>query len=215
MRLLAFLCLVPLLLSAEDGATLFFSKKFPGSKPPYFEIAVAPSGAVVYKEDPNDELPVKFRIKPEEAQTMFLLAGKLDRFSRGLESGLKVARMGDKTFAYVQGEQRTETTFNYSTDPDAQALLDWFERLGESAQAFIELEKSARFDRLGVNKSILQVEVLWDRRRLLGLEQFLPLLDRVSNGDGYLNMARDRAAKLAEIFRNPPPPPGSAENKKP
>lgn len=209
---------VPLLifascLHAQDDPRLFFSKKFPGSKPPYWEVTVEKNGQVVYKEDPNDDLPVRFKLKPDEATTIFLLADKLDRFSRPLESGLKVARMGDKTFRYVAGGKNTETVFNYTTDLDGQALLDWFERMGESAWAFIELEKTARFDKLGVNKAILQLEIFWDKRRLVGLDQYLPLLDRIAKNDGYLNMARDRAAKLAEIFRNPPPPPAPAEGK--
>jgi hypothetical protein len=199
--------------SAQDGGALFFSKKFPGSKPAYWEVTLDRSGQAVYKEDPNDELPVRFKLKPDEATTVFLLADKLERFKRPLESGLKVARMGDKTFRYTDGAGQSETVFNYTTDLDGQALLDWFERMGESAGAFIELEKTARFDKLGVNKAILQLEVFWDKRRLVGLEQYLPLLDRIARNDGYLNMARERAAKLAEIFRNPPPPPSAGEAK--
>lgn len=199
--------------AAGQEPNLFFSKKFPGSKPAYVEITVEKGGAVVYKEAPDDELPVRFKIKPEQAQAMYMLAEKLEKFARPIESGLKVARMGDKTFRWTEGDAKTEALFNYTTDPDAQTLLDWFERLSESAGAFIELEKTARFDRLGVNKSILQLEILWDKKRLLGLEQYLPLLDRVAKNDGYLNMARERAAKLAEIFRNPPPPAPAAEAK--
>lgn len=208
-----FLLLFPVLLLAEGDPQLFFSKKFPGSKPEYVEITVLKNGPVVYKEDPNDELPVKFAIKPEEARSMFLLADRLGHFDRELESGLKVARMGDKTFRYVDGDKQSEKTFNFTTDPDGQALLDWFERLSESANAFIDLEKTARFDRLGVNKSLLHLEILWGRGRLLGAEQFLPLLDRVAKNEGYLNMARDRAAKLADYIRNPPPPPAAGESK--
>jgi hypothetical protein len=200
-------------LSAQDAPTLFFCKKFPGSKPAYWEVTLQRSGHVVYKEDPNDELPVKFQLSPDETTTVFLLAAKLDKFARPLESGLKVARMGDKTFRYLEAGKQTETTFNYTTDLDGQALQDWVERIGESAWAFIELEKTARFDKLGVNKAILQLEVFWDKRRLLGIDQYLPLLDRIAKNDGYLNMARERAAKLAEIFRNPPPPPAASEAK--
>ena len=45
----------------------------------------------------------------------------------------------------------------------------------------------------------------YDRKRLVGVERFLPLLDRVAKNDTYLHMARERAAALADVFRNPKP----------
>ena len=67
------------------------------------------------------------------------------------------------------------------------------------------LERTVRFDRLGVNKTLLQIEAAYDRKRLVALERFLPLLDRVAKNDCYLHMARERAAALADAFRNPKP----------
>ena len=62
-----------------------------------------------------------------------------------------------------------------------------------------------RFDRLGVNRSLLQVEAAFDRKRLVAPERFLPLLDRIAKNDSYLHMARERAASLADFIRVPRP----------
>ena len=70
---------------------------------------------------------------------------------------------------------------------------------------FIDLERAAKYDKLGVNSALLKLEAAWDRHRLVALPLFLPLLDRVDKNDAYLNMARERAARLAALFRNPPP----------
>ena len=67
----------------------------------------------------------------------------------------------------------------------------------------INLEKTARFDRLGVNHALLQLEVAWDKKRIVAPEQFLKMLDRVAKNEAYLHMARDRAARLAEVIRGP------------
>ena len=93
--------------------------------------------------------------------------------------------------------------FNYSLDPDAHAIADWFERIAETEQHFINLERAARFDKLGVYKAILGLEASHDRKRLVAPEQFLPLLDRVAKNDTYVHMARERAAALAEALRAP------------
>jgi hypothetical protein len=45
------------------------------------------------------------------------------------------------------------------------------------------------------------VDTAWAQKRLLGREQFLPLLDRVAKNEGFVNLARDRAARLAAAMR--------------
>ena len=62
--------------------------------------------------------------------------------------------MGTKTFRYENGDQKTEVKFNYSEDLTAQALLDWFERMAESAEHRIDLERAAKYDQLGVVKAL-------------------------------------------------------------
>jgi hypothetical protein len=39
----------------------------------------------------------------------------------------------------------------------------------------------------------------------VAVDQFLKWLDRVTKNESYLNMARERASRLAETFRNPAP----------
>ncbi|MFN0105206.1 MAG: hypothetical protein ACKV2U_24360 [Bryobacteraceae bacterium] len=189
---------------AEDGK-LIFTKSFPGSTPAWVKIVLEKSGQAVYTEAPDDPQPLTFKLSGQETAAMFGLAEKLGWFSRTIESGLPVARMGEKTFRFEGEGKAQEQKFNYSADTDAQALADWFERITESERYLLELERSARFDKLGVNRVILQIQAAWERKRLVAVEQYLKWLDRVTKNESYLNMARERAARLAEAFRNPPP----------
>ncbi|HBY64406.1 MAG TPA: hypothetical protein DEH78_31685 [Solibacterales bacterium] len=202
MTRLAFLLLAGALALAAQPR-LFFSKTFPGSTPAYVEIVLEKDGACVYREDPKDEAPLKFKLSPSDTAAMFDLAEKLDRFQRPLESGLNVAKMGEKVFRWEEGETRHEQKFNYSIDETAKALHEWFEKISETEQRLMHLERSVKFDRLGVNQAILYVEAAWDKKRLVAVEQFIPLLERVVKNSGYLNMARERARYLVETFRGP------------
>lgn len=195
-----------LLAAIAADPSIFYSKSFPGSIPAYVEITVARDGAVVYKEKPDDDQPVKMRLKLEEADAIFGLAGKLDRFQNKLESGLPVARMGEKTFRWVEDKSVNEQKFNYSTDDHCRELQEWFEKIVETEMHLFALERTARFDKLGVNKALLQLEASWDKKRLVALEQFYPWLNRIIKGESYLNMARDRAEKLLATFQAPPVP---------
>jgi hypothetical protein len=196
-------------LAAADGSgpTVFYSKAFPGSVPAFVSVEVHRDGSTVYKEAPDDEQPVEFRLPPAEVDQVFTLADRLDKFKRPLESGLKVANMGQKTFRYQDGSVKNEVQFNFSMDETAKALLDWFERVTETQQLYFGLERTVKFDKLGVNKSLLQLESAWDRNRLVTPQRFLPLLDRVAKNESYLHMARERAAALADTLRNPKPKP--------
>lgn len=188
---------------AADDPRLFYSRSFPGSLPPYLQVTISKSGDVEYREAVDDDLPVKFKLDSANTQAVFGLAEKLDYFKHPLEAPVKVAFTGAKILRYEDGAQKTEVKFNYSQDPAAQALVDWFERMAETAQSRINLERAAKYDRLGVLEALLRVEGSLARGRLAGPEQFLPLLDRIANNEVYMHTARARAAEIAEAIRNP------------
>ena len=198
--------------AAESAPKIIYSKSFPGSIPPFVLVELSKTGQAIYKETPDDENPVDFRLSPEDTLEIFSLAEKLDWFKRPLESNLKVANMGQKTFRFEDGAAKHEVKFNFSLDENARLLQDWFERITETQLLHFDLERTARFDRLGVNNTLLQIQAAHDRKRLVGLDRFLPMLDRVAKNESYLHMARERAASLADAFRHPKP---QAEAKNP
>jgi len=197
--------LVTVAAAASAQPTIFFSKSFPGSTTPYLEISVEKSGSAVFNDAPGGPDPILFRLKAEETAAIFGLAQKVGNFSKPLESGLKVANMGKKTFRYDEGGTKNEVHFNYSQNPDAQLLLDWFERISETVQHLINLEKTAKFDRLGVDRAMLLLQVSIERNRLAAAEMLLPILDTIAGNGALINRARERAAAIAEAIRESKP----------
>ena len=198
------LALAALILAASATAqpVITLSKYFKGSRPETSIIIINKTGESLYKEAVNDDQPLKFQLTESETAEIFALAEKLGHFDHEVESGLKVANMGQKTFRFEDGAVKHEVKFNYSQDPDAQALLDWFERISSTEQHYIDLDRAVHFDKLGVNQSLLLLQVTWEKKRLISPQQFLPLLDRVIKNESFLHMARERAASLADAFRN-------------
>jgi len=188
------------LLTVNAEPRLILSKRFPHSTPEFAELRIERDGQVEYREAPDEE-PLKVKLTRAEADAVFDAAEKCDRFRRPLESGLNVARMGDKLFRWENGDEKHEIKFNYTQDPAGQEMLDWYERIVESEMYLIDLERTARYDVLGVNQSLLQLESGYDKKRLVSVEQYLPMLDRIAKNEKYMNMARERAARLAEVFR--------------
>jgi hypothetical protein len=180
---------------------LTFTKSFPGSSPEYVSIGVDKTGELEYKESPTDDQPVKAKLGDSEVSSLFALAEKLDFFKTPLESGLKVANTGKKTFRYEPGSgAATESTFNYSTLLPAQQLLDRFEQLSSTEQAYIKLDRTVHFDKLGVNDALAEIESLWLRKQLAAPAQFVPLLTRIASRESFMHLVRERAARLKDQF---------------
>ena len=186
---------------AGDGPRLFYSRTFPGSTPAYFDLTVESNGDTVYREAVDDELPDKFHLSDAEVKEVFGLAEKLDHFKHPLESQLKVAFMGAKVLRYEQGSEKSEVKYNYTEDTNGQALQDWFERMAESAQHRDNLERAAKYDHLGVMHAVELLASAYERKRLVAVDQFLPLLDRVAKNETYMHQARALAAEVAESIR--------------
>jgi hypothetical protein len=186
--------------AADHSPRIVYTKSFPGSMPAYVEIGIERSGDATYKEAADDD-PETFKLDAQSTAEIFTLADRLGHFKTPLESGLKVANMGAKTFRWEDGDQKSEVKFNYSLDENAKTLHDWFERITESERLLAVLRRAVRHDRLGVNDAILGVQASWVRKRLAAPEQFLPLLEEVAGNEAYIHMARERAAELVDAIR--------------
>jgi hypothetical protein len=107
------LLLLSAVVFAADSGKLVYTKSFPGSSPAYVSITVERNGQVSYKEEADDDDPEKFQLEDSGTEVMFDLAARLDHFKHPLESGLKVANMGVKTFRWEDGDASSEQKFNY------------------------------------------------------------------------------------------------------
>jgi hypothetical protein len=179
------------------GRSFTFTKEFPGSVPPYYSITVRDTGEALYKTEPDDERPIEFLLGSHVTSEVFSLAGKLGQVGGGsLESRRRVANMGKKTIEYQNGADPFTASFNHTEVPEALALLEIFERISATQQHAIRLEYLRQFDRLGIVKALLQLEIDLDNGRLLGTEQLAPMLERIRNDRAIVQLAKARATQI-------------------
>ena len=181
---------------------LVFTRSFPGSVPEYICVSIDRAGVMQYKESKKDDQPVTAQLQGPETAALFSMAEKLDYFKSSLESGLKVANTGKKTFRYEdESGSPTEVSFNYSVNEVAKQLLDRFEQIAATERAYVELEGAVRYDKLGVNDALAEVESLWLRKQLAAPQQFFPLLTRITTHESFMHLVRERAARLKDEFQ--------------
>ena len=193
-----------LLLAASVAASaqrIVYSKVFPGSNPAYVKITITKAGAMTYQEAADEPEPDQVQLDAPSLKAVFDLAEKLNHFQGKLESGLKVAKTGDKTYRWEDGAAASEAKYNHTNNDDARALQDWFERITECQRIMAELQRTLRYDRLGVNDVVLRLDSVVQQKRVVAPEQYIPILDRIAKNESILNMARERAAGLSDAFK--------------
>jgi hypothetical protein len=186
-------------------ATVTFRKIFKSSYPEFVEIKVAESGDGMFdirqlSDDPN---PLPFRVEAPLVHKIFDLARQLHDFDGiSLDMRRRIANLGQKTFSYQSGSEAHSVTFNYTDDHAAQDLLDIFEGLSRQQSDISELQRTMRYDRLGVNDVLHQIEKDYDRKLLPEPSQLLASLDQLAADSRYVDIARQQARQLAGRIRS-------------
>lgn len=209
-RLIILGCLVlssgvgPGAIGSQSGATITFRKVFKSSYPEFVEIKVDQSGMGTYDIRQLDEesTPQPMKLDPALVQKIFDLSTKLRDFDGiELEMHRRIANLGEKTFRYDRGAETHSVSFNYTTDHNAEQLLDIFESLSRQLTDASDLLRTMKYDRLGVNDVLIQIEKDYDHKLLPQPEQLLPSLDQLAADTHYINIARERARGLAARIR--------------
>jgi hypothetical protein len=191
---------------AAGDATITYRKVFKGSTPEYVQIKLnnRGQGGCDIRQMDDDASPQTFEVSPALAQKIFDLAEKLHNFKGvNLDVHKRIAYLGQKTFRYEGGGENNEVTFNYTLDADAERLLQIFEGLARQTGDLMDLERAMRYDRLGVNDVLRQIESDYSSGALPEPEQLLPALGRLAADEKFLDLARQRARSLAERIQAP------------
>ncbi len=190
---------------AESSAEITFRKVFKTSYPEFVEIKINQAGNGTYDirqldDDPN---PQPFEVSPPLAQRIFALAAKLNNFQNvDLEVHRRLANLGAKTLLYENGAEKHETDFNYTLDDSATQLVNIFEGLARQTTDLSDLVRTMRYDHLGVNDVLLQIERDYNNKLLPEPARLLPTLDQLGADEKFVDIARSRARSLATRIRS-------------
>jgi hypothetical protein len=186
------------------GATVTYRKVFKTSFPEFVEIKLDQSGSGTWdiRQLDEDATPQAFQVSPALAQRIFTLAGNLHNF-RGVDLDVhrRLANLGEKTFTYTSGAETHTTTFNYTLDQSATQLVNLFEGLARQTTDLADLARTMRYDHLGVNDVMKQIEDDYNTKQLPEPELLLPTLDQLAGDEKFVDIARQRARNLAAKIR--------------
>lgn len=191
---------------AASGAKITYRRIFKSSVPEFIEIVVQEnSDAATYeiRQLDEDAGAAPFEVSAALRAKMFVLAGQLKHFEKqDLDVHRKIANLGEKTFRWEQGSEAHETKFNYTLNSTANQLMQIFEGLARQEGHVILISRRMKYDRLGINDALLQLESDVNHTLLPEPQRLLPLLDQIANDSHFVEIARQRSRSLAERIRH-------------
>jgi hypothetical protein len=192
--------------SPGEGAVFTYRRIFKSSVPEYIEIKInegSDTGSYEIRQLDDDPGATPFEVSHPLRAKIFELAGQLNHFKGAdLDVHRKIANLGEKTFRWEAGGQSYEVKFNYTINPVATQLLQICEGLARQQELIDLLQRRMKYDRLGVNDALLEVEADVSKGVLPEPQRVLPLLDQIAGDSRFVEIARQRARALAEKVRH-------------
>ncbi len=206
---------------AAKPPSVTFDFNFPGATPEHYSIAVESSGRAAYRcDDPTrsdakagDPYIVKFVVSEPTRARIFDLAKALNYFHGDFDyRKTRVANMGIKTVTYTNGEKESHTSYNYTTNSQLQELTALFQSIGATLDHGRQLTYLYRYDKLGLDAETKQMEADAKNNRLAELQAVQPILEKIANDHGVINVTRRRAEYLLSLVKSNPAAEAAAPN---
>lgn len=190
--------------------TVTFTFDWPSVEPHRYIIVVDSSGSTAYQSwtadstaepsSADDPYLLKFTVWPAARDRIFALARQLKYFNGDFEYHKHpVARTGDKTLAYADADKQHETRYNWSENPDIDELTVLFQGISTTLESGRRLERLHRFERLGLDEELKNLEHYAVEHRASELQLIAPILLQIAEDPSVLNIARQRARHILRI----------------
>lgn len=152
----------------------------------------------------SDAYQQDFTMSDANRQKVFELAQKLHYFQGDYDSHLKhVAQTGKKTLQYQSPQANGSTTYNWSQNSDVQQLTNLFTGIAMTIDFGRKLAFQYRFDKLGMNQRLKELEDLQASHGVEELQIVAPMLRKIWQDPNLMNISRDSAHRLLLIIDQP------------
>ena len=192
-----------------QAPTVIYEQDWKVADPEWYQISISSAGEASYRsrahakdgESTGEPYERQFIASAPTRQSVFQLAKALNNFQGNFETRAKVAQTGKKTLTFRDGTKESTTSLNYSDNQEMNQLIGIFQRISTTFELAQKLDFDVRFDKLGIDRDLKSLEHLEADHQLAELQVISPLLERIANDNGIMNIARQRARRLIEKSR--------------
>jgi hypothetical protein len=179
-----------------------FSQTWPDAIPPFYSIAVESSGRASYHSTSKppatgDPYDLKFTVSEPTRNKIFDLAKRLNYFRTDFDyKRSRIAFTGTKTLVFQNGDEKHETSYNWSDNLAIQQITRLFQNMSETIEIGRVVAEKYRFDKLGVDAAMKRLEEATKDDRTAELQTIQPILSKIAKDPGMMNITRRRAELL-------------------
>jgi hypothetical protein len=175
---------------------------------PHYEFDVDADGHAIYKSSGKPDaqsgevetLNKNFDLSPAARSRIFELAKQADYFNGSFDyTKNKVAFTGKKTLSYSDKTRSGSASFNWSENKPITELASLFQGISATLEAEPRLRRLRRFDKLGLNAELANLEQLANSGFLAEIGLIGDCLREISNDGTVMGMARKRAEHLLQM----------------
>lgn len=156
------------------------------------------------KDTDTDPLEQDFTMWENNRQKIFERAQKLNYFQGSFDAHIKhIAQTGSKTLQYQSPQVHGSSTFNYSQNPDVQALTKLFSGIATTFDYERKLTFQYRYDKLGMDQCLKDLEELQSSHDVEELHVLGPMLRKIAADPNLMNIARQSARHILQKMTDP------------
>lgn len=185
--------------------TVTFTLDWPQAHPPHYSIAVDSAGRAAYtavddQKESGEPYTAKFTVSQASRERIFADAKTLDYFQGKFDfTRHKIAFTGTKTLSYADPAHHSQTSYNWSENKQLMSLTQLFIAINNTFVGGRKLEYQARFDRLGLNDTLKDMEALAREDYLAEVHVIEPVLRQIAGDPAVMDLARQRARRLLAL----------------
>lgn len=198
---------------APSGTTVTYLFDWPQGIPwTEYSITVQADGKTRFNGTPHpddkdadtDPVAQDFTMWENNRQKIFELAQKLNYFQGNYDAHIKhIAQTGSKTLQYHSPQVHGSSTFNYSQNPDVQALTKLFSGIATTFDYQRKLAFQYRYDKLGMDQCMKELEELQSSHEVEELHVLGPMLRKIAADPNLMNIARQSARHILQKMTDP------------
>ncbi len=182
------------------GASLRFSLDRPGPPPLQYTLTVAEDGSGSFAARPAEGVagdPKAIHVNAPTLKKLFAAVpmvegGRCETHSKG------IAKTGVKVLHYTGAGRDAQCEYNYSDDDRVNDATTAFEGIAETLLFGDRLAAKLRFDRLGLDTELDDLQTAVREGRALDVENIAPVLKKVSEDERAMDRVRRKAERLLQ-----------------
>ena len=148
---------------------------------------------------PSEDYETRFIMTAGNRDRIFSLAEQARYFNGNFDfKKHAVANTGKKTLTYTDATRHFATVYNWSENGAVDQLTRLFQGIANVIEHGRKIRFLRRFDKLGLEAELKAMEELQAGHFLCELQVIAPTLENIAKDPAVLNIARQRARRLAQ-----------------